>query len=130
MTYDMGLSNASAQSLPGTLPNAPLAGNYTYTDTTSVDQYIQKTGDPNKVILGVPHYGYKFSTYGKAFNAPIDTNTTGCASACADPYSTILSEFSCALQLQLNWDSASSTPGASWLSPAQNDPRGANHGPV
>jgi len=128
MTYDMGLSNASAQGLPGTLPNAPLSGNYTYTDSTAVDQYLQKSGDPNKIILGVPYYGYKFSTNGTGFNASIDYNTTGCASACADPYSTILSEFACAPQLQLNWDSASVTPWASWWSPATGDPCGANHG--
>ena len=128
MAYDMGLSNASAQGQPGTLPNAPLSGNYNYTDTTSVDQYLQKTGDGNKVILGVPYYGYKFSTYGTGFNASIDYNTTGCVAACADPYSTILSEFACAPQLQNNWDGPSATPWASWYSPAQNDPCGANHG--
>ena len=128
MAYDMGLSNASTQSLAGTLPNAPLSGSYPYTDTTSVDQYLQKTGDGNKVILGVPYYGYKFSTNGTGFNSSINYNTTGCAAACADPYSTILSEFACAPQLQTNWDGPSSTPWASWFSPAQGDPCGANHG--
>jgi spore germination protein YaaH len=122
MAYDMGISNASAQGLPPTLPNAPLGGSYTYNDTLSVDQYLAATGDPNKVILGVPYYGYKSSTQSSAFNAPINTNdTSGCAVNCADTYSITRSEFQCAQSLSSHVDGASSTPWAAWFSPP-NDP--------
>ncbi|MEA2645657.1 MAG: chitinase [Chloroflexota bacterium] len=122
MAYDMGLSNDPL----GTLPNAPLAGPYTYQDTESVDQYIDKAGDRGKVILGVPYYGYKFSTTSRGFHAGLNTAAPGCYNACADPYSVIRDEFTCAPDLQLNWDAASSTPWASWFSPASNDPCGGN----
>jgi hypothetical protein len=119
MAYDM---NAST-----TYPNAPLSGPYTYTDTLSVDQYVTKSGSPAKVILGVPYYGYKYSTTGTGFHSPINTSSPGCNAACADPYSGIVADFACASQLQLNWDGPSSTPWASWYSPATNDPCGGNH---
>src|SRR5439155_2021844 len=93
MAYDMGLSNASAQGLSPTLPNAPLAGNYTYYDTQSVDQYVAKAGDRGKVILGVPYYGYKFSTTSTSFNAPVSGGAT------ADPYSGAQADFQCGLNL-------------------------------
>ncbi|HXA43602.1 MAG TPA: glycosyl hydrolase family 18 protein [Candidatus Solibacter sp.] len=130
MAYDMGLSNASAQGLPPTLPNAPLAGNYTYYDTLSVDQYITKAGAA-KVILGVPYYGYKSSTLTSTFNASINTSDQGaCNVNCAEPYSSIVSEFQCALSLARNRDAASATPWASWYSPATNDPCQANHNSI
>ena len=127
MAYDMGLSNA-ASGQPGTLPNAPLAGPYTYTDTTSVDQFVAKSGSGNKVILGVPYYGYKFSTTGTNFNSPISATCDGSSYACADTYAGIISDFRCAQQLGISWDSPSSTPWASWYSPATGDPCGGNHG--
>ena len=121
MAYDM--------TFPSTLPNAPLAGPYTYTDTTTVSQYISKSGDPSKVILGVPYYGYKFSTTGNGFNSP---RSGACDSAgdagCSDPYSIIVTEFPCAQSLSQAWDGPSSTPWAAWYSPATNDPCGGNHG--
>ena len=122
MAYDMGLSNDAL----GTLPNAPLAGPYTYYDTQSVDEYVQKTGDRAKVILGVPYYGYKFSTSGTGFHSALNWSAPGCVNACADPYSVIRDEFSCAQGLQRNWDAASSTPWASWFSPPSGDPCGGN----
>jgi spore germination protein YaaH len=117
MAYDM--------TMPADAPNAPLAGPYTYTDTSSVDQYLSKVGgDGSKVTLGVPYYGYKFSTTNTSFQAPI----VGGTGALADSYSNIESEFSCAQQLQKNWDAASSTPWMSWWSPASGDPCGGNYG--
>src|SRR5207245_5576157 len=47
--------------------------------------------------------------------------------ATADPYSGARADLQCALNLQNNWDYASSTPWASWYSPATNDPCGGNH---
>jgi len=123
MAYDM--------SSPHDLPNAPLAGNYTYTDTTSVQQYLSKVGgNGSKVILGVPYYGYKFSTTSNAWNAPQNTSAiNGCNWNCADVYSDIQWELnSCgASQLSVHWDSASATPWAAWWSPGSNDPCNGNH---
>jgi spore germination protein YaaH len=122
MAYDMAIGNAQAASVPPTLPNAPLAGNYAYTDTQSVDQYVSKAGDPNKVILGVPYYGYKSSTLSAGFNAPTNPNDhLSCAITCADTYANIRSEFQCAQSLSTFWDGPSSTPWAVWNSPG-NDP--------
>ena len=122
MAYDMAFSNASDKGVAVTLPNAPLAGSYTYYDTQSVDQYVSKTGDPNKVMLGVPYYGYKSSTLSAGFNAPTNPNDHGsCNILCADTYSNIRFEFGCAQSLSFNWDGASSTPWAVWNSPG-NDP--------
>jgi len=121
MAYDM--------SSPNDLPNAPLGGPYTYTDATTVSQYLAKTGgDGSKVILGVPYYGYKFSTAGSGWNAPANLGAvTGCNWNCSDPYSDIVTEIPCAQQLSLHWDGPSSTPWLSWYSPASNDPCGGNH---
>jgi hypothetical protein len=114
MAYDM---NAST-----TYPNAPLTGPYTYTDTLSVDQFVTKSGSKAKVILGVPYYGYKYSTTGTGFHSAINTSASGCYATCSDSYADILVDFACAPQLQTNWDNPSATPWASWNSPATNDP--------
>jgi hypothetical protein len=126
MAYDMGFGNA-APGQPATLPNAPLTGHYTYNDTASVDQYLQKA-PAQKIILGVPYYGYKFSTTNTSFNAPINygAHGTGCVTSCADTYSGVQSDFACGLQLAKAWDGASSTPWARWWSPASGDPCTAN----
>ena len=120
MAYDM--------TSPADLPNSPLSGPYTYTDTTSVDQYVTMAG-AGKVILGVPYYGYKFSTTSPAFNATQNTGAVnGCNWNCSDPYGVIMTEFQCAQQLQVNWDAPSSTPWAAWYSPVSNDPCAAPGG--
>jgi spore germination protein YaaH len=115
MAYDMGFGNLPGQAAP----NAPLNG-WTYNDTTSVRQYIAKA-TAAKVILGVPYYGYKYST---TSTQPYATTTGG---ATADTYSGIVDDFSCALQLSRNWDATAFSPWASWWSPASGDPCGANH---
>ncbi|TMD99919.1 MAG: glycoside hydrolase family 18 protein [Chloroflexi bacterium] len=56
MAYDMAFSNTPGQASP----NAPLTG-FTYNDTTAVAQYLAKA-PASKIILGVPYYGYKWST--------------------------------------------------------------------
>ena len=124
MAYDMGFSNGSTH----TLPNAPLTGPYTYTDTSIMQSYIQ-VAPAAQVILGVPYYGYKFSTTTTAFNSPVNYSATGssCPVACADTYSGILADLGCASQLGLHWDTPSQTPWATWYSPGSNDPCGGNH---
>lgn len=123
MAYDMGVSNGADMGKPPTLPNAPLAGPYTYTDTATVRQYLDKVGgDGTKVILGVPYYGYTFSTTGTGFNAPTSSN-----SATVNPtYATARTTVGCQ-QMTQSFDSPSTTPWASWFSPATNDPCGGNH---
>ena len=118
MAYDMAFGNMSGHAGP----NAPLNG-WTYNDTTSVSQYLTKA-PASKVILGVPYYGYKWST---TTNAAYGAAQPG-SSAEADTYSGILGDFSCgAQQLTHNWDSTAQSPWASWWSPATNDPCQGNH---
>lgn len=107
MAYDMSFGNMSGQAGP----NAPLNG-WTYNDTTSVNQYLTKA-PASKVILGVPYYGYKWST---SSNQPYATITGG---GTAEPYSNVGGDFICAAndQLKQDWDGTASSPWASWLSP-------------
>jgi spore germination protein YaaH len=119
MAYDMTGETAA--------PNAPLAGPYTYTDTSAVQQYLSKTGgDGSKVILGVPYYGYKFSTTDQTFEGTATSGPT------AVTYSDSQADFQCAAgppdNLAQHWDAPSSTPWATWWSPAGGDPCGGNHG--
>ncbi len=113
MTYDMASSN-----LPGkAAPNAPMAG-FTYNDTTAVAQYLAKA-PAAKVILGVPYYGYKWSTadagpYARATSGPV-----------ADSYTDILADLACA-KVTRGYDARSKTRWAAWFSPARGDPCGAN----
>lgn len=115
MAYDMAFGNTPGQASA----NAPLTGG-TYNDTMSVAQYLTKA-PASKIILGVPYYGYKWST---TTNLPNATTTSG---ATADTYANIAQDFSCALNLSKNWDVTAASPWASWWSPATNDPCGANH---
>lgn len=114
MAYDMQGDNT-----PGHASStAPLqAGQFNDTDTVS--QYLSVTS-PDKVILGVPYYGYKWSV-----NSP-DRN----AEVSGDPepttYSQMLSDFACAQSL--GWHDGGSMPWATWYSPAAGDPCGANLG--
>ncbi len=113
MTYDMGLANDSSHALP----NAPMNG-WTWNVTTSMAQYLTKTS-PWKVILGVPYYGYKWST---TSNQPYAAVRSG---ATARSYAGILEDFGCA-SVTRAWDSTAESPWAWWFSPASGDPCGAN----
>jgi spore germination protein YaaH len=114
MAYDMGFSN-----IPGhAAPNAPLNG-WTYNDTTSMTEYLTKA-PASKVILGVPYYGYKYST---PSNQPYAADSGG---ATAVPYSQIVQDLACGSQETRSWDSPAQSPWASWWSPATNDPCGTN----
>ena len=117
MAYDMAFGNMSGHAGA----NAPLNGG-TYNDTTSVAQYLSKA-PASKILLGVPYFGYKWSTVD---NKP---NSTASGGAQADTYAGVLSDLSCgAQQLTQSWDSIAASPWASWYSPATNDPCGGNHG--
>ena len=96
MAYDMSSSNTPGQASP----NAPLNG-WTYNDTSSVNQYLAKA-PASKIILGVPYYGYKWST---ATNQPYAATSGG---ATADTYSLIPGDLACAQNLphRLGYDRA------------------------
>jgi spore germination protein YaaH len=101
-------------------PVAPLNG-MTYADTNTVNSYLQLIA-PSQLILGVPYYGYKWST---TTNQP-QAQTIGTASA--DTYSGAISDFQCAQQLSQHWDPTFAAPWASWFSPSSGYPCGGNHG--
>lgn len=120
MAYDMPFDNQ-----PGVAAaNAPMT-TYTYNDTLAVSQYLSKA-PASKVILGVPYYGYKWSTTGNGPNATINPAQTG---ATADTYANIVSEIAChPTDMSSGWDSAAESPWLSWYSPASNDPCDGNYG--
>jgi GH18 family chitinase len=113
MAYDMAPSNLPGQAAP----NAPLAG-FTYNDGDAVAQYLAKA-PASKVILGVPYYGYKWSTAGSGLYAKATSGAT------ADAYVNILSDFACA-KMTRAYDDRSKTPWTAWYSPGSGDPCGAN----
>jgi hypothetical protein len=118
MAYDMAPGNMSGHAGP----NAPLSG-WTYNDTSSVGQYLGKA-PASKVILGVPYFGYKWST---TSNQPYASIVSG-SGATATTYAGVLDDLSCgAQQLTQSWDSTAQSPWASWWSPAVNDPCQGNH---
>jgi spore germination protein YaaH len=115
MAYDITSPSAAFAG-----PVAPLNG-MTYADTNTVNSYLQLIA-PSQLILGVPYYGYKWST---TTNQP-QAQTIGSASA--DTYSGAISDFQCAQQLSQHWDPTFASPWASWYSPSSGDPCGGNHG--
>ena len=120
MAYDMVFSNQ-----PGVAgANAPLT-HYTYNDTTSVTEYLSKA-PASKILLGVPYYGYKWSTTGNGPNSTINPNQKG---ATADTYENIVSELACSAQFRTGgWDAYAQSPYLAWYSPASNDPCDGNFG--
>jgi GH18 family chitinase len=114
MAYDMSFSNMPGQAGP----NAPMTG-WTYNDTTAVSQYLTKA-PASKIILGVPWYGYRFTTnsnagYGRS------------SSATADSYSQDLTDLTCAGgAVSRGWDAPGESPLAIWYSPPSGDPCGIN----
>jgi spore germination protein YaaH len=132
MAYDMSFGNMPAGGAQAG-PNAPLNG-WTYNDTTSVNQYLSKA-PAQRVVLGVPYYGYKWCTVDASpYSAATrdSRNNVVCPNGGGTPtaatYSETLTDFGCALQLQKNWDATAQSPWASWNSPASNDPCGGNFG--
>jgi spore germination protein YaaH len=122
MAYDLNYGN--------TLPNAPLNPNpaYAYTDVGIVDGYLADGVPAHELILGVPYYGYVYSTTSAAFNAPRGgDNEIG-----AVTYSGALADFACTSgppdNLAQNWAPSAASPWAAWWSPPSGDPCGADHG--
>lgn len=115
MAYDMAFDDT-----PGHAgANAPMS-HYLYNDTLSVSQYLSKA-PASKILLGVPYYGYKWST---SSNQPNATVTSG---ATADTYADIVAELACGEpSFGGGWDSYAQSPWVSWWSPASGDPCGAN----
>lgn len=113
MGYDMNFSNLPNQAGP----TAPLNG-WQYNDSTAVQQYLSKA-PASKIILGVPYYGYKWST---TSNQPYAT-TSGAAEA--DTYVNEVADLACT-HAPRQWDGTASSWWIAWPSPAANDPCGAN----
>ena len=114
MAYDMPFDNMPGQAGP----NAPMA-NFTYNDTQSIKEYLTKA-PASKIILGVPWYGYRFTTNSNAGYALIS------GGAKASKYSDVLSYLACASGVTQRWDTQSSTPWALWYSPKSGDACGDN----
>jgi spore germination protein YaaH len=110
---------ASANDPNHAVPNAPLTGGQ-FNDTGVVQQFEGAGVPADKLILGVPYYGDKWSVSSPDPNAAI---TDGPAPAV---YSQMWSDFSCAQSLTVHADDAN--PWATWYSPATGDPCGANLG--
>ena len=120
MAYDSAQSNT-----PGKAgPTAPLNG-WTYNDTSEVNQYLGKA-PASKIILGVPYYGYKWST--GTGPGSTDAYATATGGGVADTYAGVLDDFNCALQQAHHWDSVAASPWATWWSPSSGDPCGGNYG--
>jgi spore germination protein YaaH len=114
--FDMAYDMASGNTWGNASPNAPLNG-YTYNDTASVNQYIQQAGDPSKVILGVPYYGYKWTVTSNGPHAAVKSGTSLYGSA--ETYGGVASDVfgcSCASQFSYGWDDQGASPWASWWS--------------
>ena len=114
MAYDMSFSNMPGQAGP----TAPMTG-WTYNDTLSVTQYLTKA-PASKIILGVPWYGYKFTT---ASNAAYSQESN----AVADTYSQALSDQACAHPAWY-WDATAQSAWGVWYSRSSGDPCGTNAG--
>jgi hypothetical protein len=103
--------------------------NYTaYSDTQVVNAYLALVPG-YQIILGIPYYGYAYSTTGEQFNAP----RGGDNGISAVTYSGVLADFACTAGSPDNlqgpsWDPTSETPWAAWNSPSGTDPCGGNHG--
>jgi spore germination protein YaaH len=118
--FDVMAYDITSPSAPNAGPVAPLSG-MTYADASTVNRYLGLV-PASQIILGVPYYGYKWST---TSNQP-QAATTGSASA--DTYAGAIGDFQCAQQLVQHWDPIFASPWASWYSPSVGDPCGGNHG--
>jgi Glycosyl hydrolases family 18/Repeat of unknown function (DUF346) len=121
MAYDMIFSDLPNHAGPG----APLRPYPPYNDTDAVSQYLSRA-PASKVILGVPYYGYKWST------ASSQPNAATLSGARAETYSNAVADLRCAQTNNLNfsqhWDAVAASPWISWYSPASADPCGGNYG--
>jgi spore germination protein len=114
MAYDMQFDNTPGHASA----TAPLQGGQ-FNDSDSVAQYLSQTS-ADKVILGVPYYGYKWSV-----NSP-DPNAASSSDPEPATYAQMLDDFSCAQSLQRHDGGAQ--PWATWYSPPAGDPCGSDIG--
>ena len=114
MAYDMSFSNISGRAGP----NAPING-WTYNDTLSVSQYLTKA-PASKIILGVPWYGYKFTTTTNGPYAPAPSSV-------AETYAQAATDQACARPAWY-WDATAQSPWGQWYSRSSGDPCGDNLG--
>ena len=112
MAYDMQFDNTPGHASA----TAPLQGGQ-FNDSDSVVQYLTETS-ADKVILGVPYYGYKWDV------ASPDANAATGGDPQTATYAQMLADFSCAQSLTRHDGDA--TPWATWYSPAAGDPCGAD----
>ena len=114
MAYDMSFDNSPGQAGP----TAPMTG-WTFNDTQSISEYLTKA-PASKIILGVPWYGYRFTT-----NSPVQYAAT--SGATAENYSDAFQDLACA-HPATRWDSTAQSYWAVWYSPASGDVCGHNAG--
>ena len=104
-----------------------------YSTVNVVNSYLADV-PATKIILGVPYYGYKWSTTDTTAPTPSNPNTgpgpnaATNGSAGADTYSGVYDDFSCADNVNQEFDTTTDEPWATWWSPSTNDPCGGNHG--
>ncbi len=117
MAYDSVFSN-----MPGRAgPQSPMNG-WTFNDTVDVAQYLTKA-PASKIILGVPYYGYVWSTRD---GSPYSTAVSG---AQAITYTGVVGNLSCgALAQTFGWDATAQSPWSAWFSPRSGDPCSDNTG--
>jgi spore germination protein len=115
MAYDMASGNDGDHATS----NAPIADG-TYNDTRVIQQYAHAGAGPDKLILGVPYYGDKWSVSSPDPHAAITDGPMPLT------YSQMLDDFACEQSLSIHANEPN--PWATWYSPAENDPCGANLG--
>lgn len=99
-------------------PVAPLTGDW-YNDTRAVNDFLAQV-PPDKIILGVPYYGIKWSVANNGPEAPTTSTAT------EETFADALADFGCAQQLAQHWDANYFESYATWWSPASGDPCGGN----
>ena len=117
--FDVMAYDDSTEASSHTGPVAPLRGD-SGAVVQAVAAYLAKV-PATQVILGVPYYGYKWSTNGNGAQAVVNC----CANI--DTYNDVLSDLGCAQQPSLNYDAVAQVPWAWWNSPASGDACGGNY---
>jgi len=117
MAYDSVFSNMPGQAGP----QSPING-WTFNDTVDISQYLAEA-PASKIILGVPYYGYVWSTRD---GSPYSIAISG---AQAITYSGAVGNLTCgAIAQTIGWDSTAESPWTAWWSPSTGDPCGDNTG--
>jgi hypothetical protein len=122
MAYDMVFKDLCCRAGP----NAPLHPYPPYDVSDAVRQYLAKA-PPSKIILGMPLYGYKWSTKGDGPNSETTSPPE------PDGYASALADVRCVQDHRLHvsgphWDATAGSHWIAWYSPATGDPCGGNRG--